>query len=313
MALETVLSALTPRYRTVHTHLRGIIFPVGIGFTLIELLVVVSIIVVLLALLAPALDKATQAAENAACLADQHQANTGLMQYTQSNRQWFPYILGNTAYSVTVRSGGSNPGNWYDSRPKMQPYFSNRDVLYCVTNSAKTYPNRKTQDTFKSSGAGPAGWDVLPLDVPDDHYVYIDYAIFAGTSYLRVSFDVNYLLRPDEEIHEVPNFGTGTPRVPDRLSQSIPNAASSDVPLTADAVFSYLPTSLVAIQDGPFVHFDNATTTATWVKSHLDDQDIAGVNVTFMDGSGRWRSRRDIGPRLRHYVQASDYGYVYWY
>ncbi len=58
----------------------------GMGFTLIELMVVVTIIVVLLSLLAPALDRAVEAAERAVCGANQHAIGAGAIGYAMNNR-----------------------------------------------------------------------------------------------------------------------------------------------------------------------------------------------------------------------------------
>jgi prepilin-type N-terminal cleavage/methylation domain-containing protein len=60
------------------------------GFTLIELLVVVTIIVVLLALLTPALDKAIYQAELLTCAANQRATMTGVTTYAMGNKRFFP-------------------------------------------------------------------------------------------------------------------------------------------------------------------------------------------------------------------------------
>ena len=60
------------------------------GFTLIELLVVVTILVVLLALLAPAIDKAMGFAMEARCLSNLHQIGVALRMYTGDHRGYFP-------------------------------------------------------------------------------------------------------------------------------------------------------------------------------------------------------------------------------
>lgn len=64
------------------------------GFTLIELLVVVTIIVVLLALLTPALDKAIYQAQLAVCGADQHGMASGVQTYAYDFKRHYPYRPG---------------------------------------------------------------------------------------------------------------------------------------------------------------------------------------------------------------------------
>jgi prepilin-type N-terminal cleavage/methylation domain-containing protein len=61
------------------------------GFTLIELLVVITIIVVLLALLTPALDKAIYQAELASCGAKQGVLAAASTVYATGQRRWYPY------------------------------------------------------------------------------------------------------------------------------------------------------------------------------------------------------------------------------
>jgi hypothetical protein len=58
------------------------------------LLVVVTVIVVLLAMLAPALDQAVYQAELAVCAARQHGAVTGVLGYTTAYRRYYPHRAG---------------------------------------------------------------------------------------------------------------------------------------------------------------------------------------------------------------------------
>jgi prepilin-type N-terminal cleavage/methylation domain-containing protein len=60
------------------------------GFTLIELLVVVTIIVVLLALLTPALDKAIYQAELTVCGTRMHAIGLGAQTYAMDFKRWYP-------------------------------------------------------------------------------------------------------------------------------------------------------------------------------------------------------------------------------
>lgn len=60
------------------------------GFTLVELLVVISIIVVLVSLLLPALSKARRVAKIAVCASNQHQVLIGLQAYENDNNLKLP-------------------------------------------------------------------------------------------------------------------------------------------------------------------------------------------------------------------------------
>jgi prepilin-type N-terminal cleavage/methylation domain-containing protein/prepilin-type processing-associated H-X9-DG protein len=60
------------------------------GFTIVELLVVIGIIVLLLAILLPALSKARRAAQTSACLANLRTIGQAMVMYTSENRGWLP-------------------------------------------------------------------------------------------------------------------------------------------------------------------------------------------------------------------------------
>jgi prepilin-type N-terminal cleavage/methylation domain-containing protein len=61
------------------------------GFSLVELLVVITIIVVLLSLLAPALEKAIYRAELAVCASQLRGIGSSVTIYAQSSRSYYPY------------------------------------------------------------------------------------------------------------------------------------------------------------------------------------------------------------------------------
>jgi len=61
------------------------------AFTLVELLVVITIIVVLLAMLAPAMDKAIYQAELAVCGAHQDGIASGVLSYAAENKRHYPH------------------------------------------------------------------------------------------------------------------------------------------------------------------------------------------------------------------------------
>src|SRR5437870_3033494 len=77
------------------------------AFTLVELLVVISIIVTLLALLSPALDRAIYQAEMAVCGARLRSVAGSALIYAPDFRRQYPY-------RPTVKNGdGSKPNNLY--------------------------------------------------------------------------------------------------------------------------------------------------------------------------------------------------------
>lgn len=60
------------------------------GFTLVELLVVIGIIALLIAILLPALNRARQQAQTAACLSNQRQIVMGFLMYANENKGSLP-------------------------------------------------------------------------------------------------------------------------------------------------------------------------------------------------------------------------------
>ena len=86
------------------------------AFTLVELLVVITIIVVLLALLTPALDQAVYQAELATCGAQLHSMGLGAQTYALDHQRHYPYrrslwLADTVAYAP------------YDLRPIVRPYI----------------------------------------------------------------------------------------------------------------------------------------------------------------------------------------------
>lgn len=63
------------------------------GFTLVELLIVIGIIMVLIAVLLPALRKSRLAAEQVACASNLHQMGLALLTYVDDNKEHFPMIV----------------------------------------------------------------------------------------------------------------------------------------------------------------------------------------------------------------------------
>ena len=108
------------------------------GFTLVELLVVITIIVMLLALVVPAMERAIYQAEAAACAAHLDAVATGAISYAALQRRWYPYRaavhdpqmkrlrMRDLTLPVTVHPH-SNPDG-HDERPTLAPYMPIRSL-----------------------------------------------------------------------------------------------------------------------------------------------------------------------------------------
>jgi prepilin-type N-terminal cleavage/methylation domain-containing protein len=106
------------------------------GFTLVELLVVVAIVVVLLALLAPALDKAVYQAQLVQCAGNQKSVAAAVHQYAFDHQRVYPdrNIVGRQSPGlITPTLLASHipdtDGRPYDVRPQLRKYIRINDQL----------------------------------------------------------------------------------------------------------------------------------------------------------------------------------------
>jgi len=93
------------------------------AFTLVELLVVITILVILLALLTPALDKAIYQAELAVCASTQHAAALGAITYTYDYKRTYPWREGvhrDTFYGLVMLI---RYGQVWDDRPTLAAFL----------------------------------------------------------------------------------------------------------------------------------------------------------------------------------------------
>jgi prepilin-type N-terminal cleavage/methylation domain-containing protein len=106
--------------------------PIAGGFTLVELLVVISIIVVLLALLTPAIDQAIYRAEMAICGANLKAAGTGATVYCSDFRRRYPWRPTIEKYSNGAfgwLNNANEPGS--DDRVVFRDYITINKALNC--------------------------------------------------------------------------------------------------------------------------------------------------------------------------------------
>jgi prepilin-type N-terminal cleavage/methylation domain-containing protein len=141
------------------------------AFTLVELMVVVAIIVVLLAMLAPALDRAIYAAEMAVCGSNLKSTGTSVVSYAMNFKRRYPYraaVFDEEARALQVdslnypfsSSGNRNPDGHEDRAPLVG--YVEFKALVCPL-------------------AG--GIDLAPSEASKNTWVFANYAIWWGWQY----------------------------------------------------------------------------------------------------------------------------------
>ena len=149
------------------------------GFTLIELLVVITIIVVLLALLTPALDRAIYQAEIAVCGTKQHAIAASSILYAADNKRFYPSRPANYAWDALILkhpntdkqypTNDGKPSTPFDLRPQFQPYGS----LDMFVDPAS--PRTKLDDSNNQKDGGLTG-------SRGDVHIYSNYLVYTGWS-----------------------------------------------------------------------------------------------------------------------------------
>lgn len=109
------------------------------GFTLIELLVVVAILVVLLSLMIPALDKALASAERARCQTNLSHIAKGFHLYAWENRGRAP--------------DENSPVSWDE---QLRPYLAHKDIYLCPADSSPVSREIGFSYTWRDSFSSPA-------------------------------------------------------------------------------------------------------------------------------------------------------------
>jgi prepilin-type N-terminal cleavage/methylation domain-containing protein len=133
------------------------------AFTLAELLVVIAIIVVLLALLTPALDKAVYQAELAVCGAKQKAVAAGALTYGMDHSRSYPARHNLAMATFPHKELLADPNNNYDVRPLIDAYMPNDALVDSLT--------RKIE--------------VGRLETQPDSMVFSSYSLWFGYGYAR--------------------------------------------------------------------------------------------------------------------------------
>ena len=145
------------------------------AFSLVELLVVITIIVVLLALLTPALDQAVYQAELAVCAARQDALAAATIQYTMGHKRFYPYrkLVEEFGRTQTIELYRNPPAN---DLAVFQSFLSVNDNLQD--------PLVQPVDlTVLTSDANANVNDAQSGQVPQHTWVYSSIAYWAGWRY----------------------------------------------------------------------------------------------------------------------------------
>ncbi len=245
------------------------------GFTLIELLVVVAIIALLLAILAPALDKAIYQAELAVCGANQKGMGGAVVSYAMDFKRTYPYrqaAEAGTAWPASKLDGG-NAIN--DVRRVIRNYIPINKMLIdplCAKVDLET-DQAAGEQVFASYNLW-FGWkikDEKPMKKLGDRFTYNDqsFSILSGDS---DTFD----------------FGKSW------VQSSHPDPAGQLIPWSIKYKGAEVTGGVTADLPGL------AITISIWIRNGQAERGLVDNNFLFDDGSvvryGQVQSHTDVQP-----------------
>src|ERR1041385_499150 len=141
------------------------------AFTLVELLVLMTIIVILLTLLTPAIDRAMYQAELAVCMSKLHVVTTGAIAYASGNKRHYP---DRPSFRATSAKGGARPFLIYGGNSG------------AAKSAAYTLDDRAILRQFLSINKTLLCPFVLPVDLDGadkNSYVASSYELYFGFQY----------------------------------------------------------------------------------------------------------------------------------
>ena len=266
------------------------------GFTLVELLVVIGIIAVLVSMLLPALGKAREAANRAACLSNLRQAHQMLAMYATQYKDQIPLGISGGGTSA---AGIANGSNYWLTRPATAA-FKDPDtdrvrffgmgfmiktrilnegsgrVFYCPSSTDRHHGYDMDANPWKPWNLGARAsysWRGSINSRPDDQSHVPEQMICHTTS-----GPYFHAVKPDWPSMTVPAYTTAPPATPlFRLSKLKNRAIMSDL----NAI-----DQLSAMSSG--------VSTDRLLTAHAK-----GINVLYAHGGAKWQPRGLIEPQIK--------------
>ena len=268
------------------------------AFTLIELLVVVTIIVVLLALLTPALDKAIYQAELAVCASHLKGIATGSQAYAFSSRRAYPYrriVQQNGAYWTNQLTN-----NNFDDRLVIRDYIAINALLNDPLSKAVNKENYQKDAATRPSWTFSAydlwfGWKYSGLRGMfrvGDRFEWVEASSTGTVSYRfdLLACDVDW--QTPDALNAIAGHADQEPWVMhNRVMDNQPYDANTESASFASSAGTLIAWSWWDVRGGRrgtldrnFVHEDGSVLRITGVD--LDDGRFVRTSYTLNGGSG---------------------------
>lgn len=139
------------------------------GFTLIELLVVISLVVLLISLLLPALRKAREMAESSRCLSRQRQCLIALSVYALDNGEIIPSR--NSQKNTTWTEKLIDSGLPRDAEDPSKPAGNAFDIFHCPVAEPDEYKNHRTYGILSLNWNKEPSW-IIRVDDWRNQYIH---------------------------------------------------------------------------------------------------------------------------------------------
>jgi len=254
------------------------------GFTLIELMVVVTVVVILLGILVPAVSFAKRAARMAVCLSNQRQLGVACRAYAIDYRglfptrpgpsnsagptyaPWAPQVLYWPTGDADMRGLWTGYVTGYGQPVPNNPGLkSSAPVFYCPANNDPSLFNNYAN-----------AWGAKNAMYPSGNYYLMGYAYF-GAYHLYYK-DANHTVNTT-------NWVASTPPV-------FSISGAPNIPLFGDVTESYL------VSGAPYGWFYAAHTSGDGVQWMPSTSKLVplGMNCVLSDGSARWFSYIESSP-----------------